>query len=331
MRAVAYRKSLPIDNADSLVDVEIPVPEAGPHDLLVRVHAVSVNPVDVKVRAGSDPGGEPKILGYDAAGVVEAVGRDVTRFAPGDTVYYAGSIGRSGTNAELHVVDERLVGRLPATLDFAQAAALPLTAITAWETLFERFALDSGSDGTLLVLGAAGGVGSILVQLARTLTGVDVIGTASRPDSQRWVSELGAHHVVDHHGDLVANVRAVAPDGVDYIFTPYSSGNTEAFAELLRPGGRVTAIDDPPGLDVLPFKAKSLSWHWEFMFTRPLFAPDDATHNELLNELADLVDKGAIRTTMTTLLQPLDAATLREAHRLVESGATIGKIVVAAG
>jgi len=328
MHAVAYRSSLPIDKPDSLIDVELPVPEPAPHDLLVRVSAVSVNPVDVKVRAGNDPAGATKVLGYDAAGVVEAVGADVTLFIPGDAVYYAGSIDRPGTNADFHLVDERLVGHLPKTLDFAHAAALPLTAITAWETLFDRFALGRQATGTLLILGAAGGVGSILVQLARTLTNLTVIGTASRPDSQAWVSGLGAHHVVDHHGDLTANVRVAAPEGVDYVFTPHSRGNVDAFAALLRPGGHVTAIDEPDALDLLPLKAKSLSWHWEFMFTRPLFAPADPAHHVLLGDVARLVDKGTIRSTLTTELQPMNADTLREAHRLVETGQTIGKIVV---
>jgi zinc-binding alcohol dehydrogenase family protein len=328
MHAVAYRASLPVDSPDSLIDVELPVPEPGPHDLLVRVNAVSVNPVDVKVRARNDPAGATKVLGYDAAGVIEAVGADVTLFAPGDAVYYAGSIDRPGTNADFHLVDERLVGHLPETLDFAHAAALPLTAITAWEALFDRFALSRQATGRLLILGAAGGVGSILVQLARTLTDLTVIGTASRPDSQGWVSGLGAHHVVDHHGDLTANAHAVAPEGVDYIFTPHSRGNVDAFAALLRPGGHITAIDEPEGLDLRLLKTKSLSWHWEYMFTRPLFAPDDQAHHELLDDLARLIDKGTIRSTLTTQLQPMNAGTLREAHRLVETGRTIGKIVV---
>ena len=220
MRAVGYRASLPISEPDSLLDVELPIPTPGPRDLLVRVEAVSVNPVDTKVRRGVDPAGELKVLGYDAAGVVVGVGPEVTRFRVGDEVYYAGSIGRPGTNPQFHLVDERITGHKPATLDFAEAAALPLTTITAWEALFDRFRLAKDSTGTLLVMGAAGGVGSVLVQLARALTGVTVIGTASRAESQQWVTELGAHHAVDHHGDLVAAVREVAPDGVDYIFTP---------------------------------------------------------------------------------------------------------------
>lgn len=216
MPAVGYRHSLPITDPESLVDAEIPVPAPGPHDLVVRVEAVSVNPVDVKVRAGNDPRGEFKTLGFDAAGVVVAVGERVTRFVTGDEVYYAGSIGRPGSNSRFHAVDEHVVGHKPASLTFAEAAALPLTTITAWEALFDRFALTKESTGTLLVLGAAGGVGSMAVQLARELTDLTVVGTASRPESRRWVTELGAHQVVDHR-DLVDAVRAVAPAGVDYL------------------------------------------------------------------------------------------------------------------
>lgn len=331
MRAVGYRKSLPISDPDSLVDAELPVPEPGPHDLLVRVEAVSVNPADTKVRAGVDPAGELKVLGYDAAGVVVGVGSEVTRFRVGDEVYYAGSIGRPGTNSQFHLVDERITGHKPATLDFAEAAALPLTTITAWEALFDRFRLGKDSTGTLLVMGAAGGVGSVLVQLARALTGVTVIGTASRPESQAWVTELGAHHAVDHHGDLVAAVREVAPAGVDYVFTPFSAGNVDRYVELLRPGGEITAIDEPEGLDLLPLKAKSLTWHWELMFTRPLFAPEDPAQHELLEAAARLVDDGVLRTTVAHRLEPINAATLRQAHELVESGSMTGKVVVTGG
>jgi NADPH:quinone reductase len=327
MRAVAYRKSLPISDPASLEDVELPIPEPGPRDLLVRVEAVSVNPVDFKVRTGSDPGGRPKVLGYDAAGVVTATGGDVTLFAPGDEVYYAGAIDRPGTNAQFHVVDERIVGRKPQTLTFAEAAALPLTTITAWETLFDRFGLSGDSSGTLLVLGAAGGVGSMVIQLARALTKLTVIGTASRPESRQWATELGAHHVVDHH-DLVANVRSVAPDGVDYVLSPYTAGLIESFAELVTPGGAITAIDEPEGLELLPLKAKSISFHWEFMFTRPLHqTPDMIGQHDLLQRVAELVDGGSIRTTLTSELSPINAATLRRAHQTVEAGHTIGKIV----
>ncbi len=329
MRAVAYTKNLPIDDPNSMLDVELPVPTPDPHDLLVRVEAVSVNPVDVKVRAGSDPHGQPKVLGWDAAGVVVGVGRDVSLFAVGDEVYYAGSIGRPGTNSRFHVVDEHVVGRKPRTLDFAEAAALPLTTITAWETLFDRFGLTADSTGTLLVLGAAGGVGSMVVQLARARTAVTIIGTASRPESRQHVLDLGAHSVIDHHGGLADNVLAAAPDGVDYVFSPFSAGNIEAYARVLRPGGQVTAIDEPEGLDILPLKQKSISWHWELMFTRPLFAPLDPTQHQLLDTVAGLVEDGTLRTTLTSRLGPINAANLREAHRRVETSSSIGKTVVA--
>lgn len=329
MTAIGYRTSLPITDPDSLVSLELPVPAPGPHDLLVRVAAVSVNPADVKVRADSDPGGEPKVLGFDAAGVVEAVGPEVTLFGLGDEVYYAGSIGRPGTNSEYHLVDERITGHKPATLDFASAAALPLTSITAWETLFDRFKLGKDSTGTLLVMGAAGGVGSMLIQLARALTGLTVIGTASRPESAAWATGLGAHHVVDHHGDLVAQVRAVAPGGVNYIFSPFSAGNVARYAELLTVGGEVTAIDEPEGLDTLPLKSRSQSWHWELMFSRPLFAPEDTAQHELLDAVARLVDDGVLRGTATETLSPISPANLRAAHALVERGSMVGKVVLA--
>jgi NADPH:quinone reductase len=329
MRAVAYRASLPVSDPACLVDIELPVPTPGLRDLLVQVEAVSVNPVDVKQRSGSDPHGEARVLGYDAAGVVTEVGRDVTMFAVGDEVYYAGSISRPGTNAQFHLVDERIVGHKPTSLTFAEAAALPLTTITAWETLFDRFRLGAESHGTLLVLAAAGGVGSMVLQLARARTAATIIGTGSRPESQAFALELGAHHMVDHQ-TLTRDVRAVAPEGVDYIFSPHSAGNVEAFADLLVPGGAVTAIDEPEDLDLLALKAKSITWHWEFMFTRPLFETADmVAQHVLLEEVADLVDTGRIRSTMTTQLGPIDAANLRAAHAHVESGRTVGKVVVA--
>jgi zinc-binding alcohol dehydrogenase family protein len=328
MRAVGYRKPLPVSDPASLEDLEVPVPTPGPRDLLVRVEAVSVNPVDVKTRASADSGGESRILGYDAAGTVVATGSDVQLFAPGDEVYYAGTIDRPGTDAQFHVVDERLVGHKPRTLSFAEAAALPLTTITAWESLFDRFRLNPESSGVLLVLGAAGGVGSMVTQLARALTRVVIIGTASRPESQQWVRDLGAHHVIDHHG-LVDGVRGITPDGVTHVFSTHTAGTIEDFAEILRPYGAVVAIDDPQGLDIYPLKNKSISFSWEFMFTRPLYKPVDlAEQHELLDGVAGLVDEGTIRTTATQELGPINAATLREAHSLVEQGRTTGKVVV---
>lgn len=326
MRAVGYRAPLPVDDPASLLDLELPVPEPGPHDLLVRVHAVSVNPVDTKVRTGTDPGGEAKVLGWDASGVVEAVGSAVSLFAVGDEVSYAGSIDRQGTDAELHLVHEGIVGPKPTTLTHAQAAALPLTTITAWEVLLDHLRLTRESTGTLLVLGAAGGVGSMVVQLARALTDLTVVATASRPESRAWVSDLGAHHVVGRE-DLVAEVGAVV-DGVDHVVTPYSAGNVDAFAELLRPRGHVVAIDDPVGLDLLALKTKSITWHWELMFTRPLFSPEDRHQHELLARAAAMVDDGTLRTTLGRHAGPLDAEHLRAAHRDVEAGTTVGKLVL---
>ncbi|WP_329140369.1 zinc-binding alcohol dehydrogenase family protein [Streptomyces sp. NBC_01476] len=328
MRAIASYRGLPIDDRESLQDVEVPTPQVGPRDVLVRVQAVSVNPADVKSRAGLAPTTEPRILGFDAAGVVEATGPEVTTLSVGDEVWYAGDITRPGANADLHAVDERIVARKPASLSFAEAAAMPLTTITAWETLFERFALTKDSTGTLLALGAAGGVGSIMIQLVKELTGVRVLASATRPESQEWVKQLGADGIVDHH-DLVASTRAVAPDGVDYLFSPHSRGNIEAFAEIVRPFGHITAIDEPEGLDLLPLKAKSIAWHWELMFTRSIFrTPDMFEQKKLLETVAGLVDDKRIRTTLTRTIDDFSAAGLREAHRLVESGRSTGKVVV---
>ncbi len=328
--AVAFTRSLPATDPEALVDVVLDAPSPGPHDLVVDVRAVSVNPVDVKVRLGGDPDGE-RVLGFDASGIVRDVGRAVTLFQPGDEVWYAGDISRPGSNAALHLVDERIVGPKPATLSFTEAAALPLTAITAWESLFDKLRLTPDSSGTLLVVGATGGVGSIMLQIVEhLLPQVAVIATASRPEGEAWVRSLGADHVVNHRDDLAAGVGSIAPDGVDWIFTAHSEGMVETFADLLRPFGAVVAIDDPSSLDVRAFKSKSLSWHWELMFTRPLQGgADQVRQHEILTEVARLVDAGTFRSTITTTLTPIDAAQLREAHRLVEDGHVIGKVVVA--
>ena len=330
MKAVGYQKSLPIEDKDALIDFETAKPEPKGRDIRVAVKAVSVNPVDTKVRKRAHPqGGEPaKILGYDASGVVIAVGERVTLFSPGDEVYYAGSIARPGTNAQFHVVDERIAGHKPRTLTFAAAAALPLTTITAWETLFERFRLTPESAGTLLALAAAGGVGSMITQLARALTRVTVIGTASRPESRQWALDYGAHQVVNHH-DLVAGVRGAEPDGVHYIFSPHTGGAIGDFAEILQPFGAITAIDEPEGLDLLPLKTKSITFHWELMFTRPLFEPPDMiVQHDVLDRVAGLVDEGTIRTTLSRELSPFNAETMRQAHAMVEEGRMTGKVVV---
>ncbi|MGY1843777.1 zinc-binding alcohol dehydrogenase family protein [Modestobacter sp. SYSU DS0875] len=325
-RAVVATASGPVD---VLTDVQLDVPTPGPRDLVVDVRAVSVNPVDVKLRGGALPGdGGPQVLGYDAAGVVLAVGEEVSAFTVGDEVYYAGSIARPGSNQQVQLVDERVAGHKPASLDFAEAAALPLTTITAWETLFERWKLAADSTGTLLVMGAAGGVGSILVQLARQLTGLTVIAAVGRRESREWVSGLGAHHVVDRN-DLLAEVAGIAPRGVDFVLSPFSAGMVDTYTQVMAVGGSVVAIDEPEGVDTLPLKWKSQGWHWEFMFSRVLHDPASTAHRELLDEVARLVDAGTLRTTLTTRLSPIDAATLQEAHRLLESSATIGKVVLA--
>lgn len=328
MSAVASFAGLPIDDPDSLQDVRTPVPELRPRDVLVRVVAVSVNPVDVKVRAGLARSDTPTILGFDAAGIIEAVGPQVDSLSVGDEVWYAGDISRAGSNAELQAVDERIVARKPTSLSFSEAAALPLTTITAWETLFDRFELTEKSSGSLLVIGAAGGVGSVLIQLAKALSAVRVIGTASREDSASWARAMGADDVINHH-HLRQEAPGVAPDGIDYVFSPHSAGNIDNYAAIMRPFGHITAIDEPPHLDLLPLKAKSIAWHWEFMFTRPLLeTPDMVEQKHLLTRAAELVDRGLLRTTVTTTIDDFSAAGLRQAHREVESGKMIGKVVV---
>ena len=324
---VTTSRSADLDDPSAFVDLEQEVADPTGHDVLVEVRAVSVNPVDTKVRRGLGSDDDPVVLGFDAAGVVVAVGDGAGDFAVGDEVYYAGSIARPGSNAGLQLVDERVVGHKPATLDFAEAAALPLTAITAWEVLFERLRLDAASTGTLVVMGAAGGVGSMLVQLARACTATTVVAACGRPESAAWARELGAHHVVDRR-DLVAEVARVAPDGARAVFSPYSEGMVETFAELLAVRGEVVAIDEPEGLDTLALKARSQTWHWELMFTVPLSLPESREHQVLLDRVAALVDDGTLRTTVQRRLSPRGAATLREAHRLLETGETIGKVVV---
>lgn len=334
MKAIAYYQCLPITDASALQDVDLPAPQPGPRDLLVEVKAISVNPVDTKVRQNAAPeNGAPKVLGWDVAGVVQAVGAQVSLFKPGDRVYYAGSIARAGGNSELHVVDERIVGRMPASLGFADAAALPLTAITAWELLFERLQVAEGraSEGqSLLIVGAAGGVGSILTQLARQLTGVTVIGTASRPDTQQWVRDLGAHHVIDHSQPLSTELKRLGLGPVTHVASlTQTDQHLAELVEALMPQGRLALIDDPKSLDVSLLKRKSLSLHWEFMYTRSLFeTPDMIEQHHLLDRVADLVDAGTLRTTVGEHFGRIDAANLKRAHALLESGKARGKIVL---
>lgn len=334
MKAVAYRTPGPIDREDALQDITLETPSAAGRDLLVRVNAVSVNPVDTKLRKAKPPeGGEWRVLGFDAAGVVEAVGSEVQNFRAGDTVFYAGSIARPGTNSEYHLVDERIVGRKPASLTDAEAAALPLTAITAWEMLFDRLDVRrptaQGGD-VILVIGGAGGVGSITIQLLRALTGLTVIATASRPETKDWVRECGAHHVIDHRQPLAPQVKALGLGAPGFVFSITQTGQHLAdIIELIAPQGRFGLIDDPGELNAMPFKLKAVSLHWELMFTRPLFeTPDMAEQGKLLNEVAALVDAGRIRSTATEVAGRIDAATLRAVHARIESGTARGKIVL---
>lgn len=334
MRAIGYQTSLPITDPASLVDIDLPRPRPEGRDLLVAVRAVSVNPVDTKVRKRAAPeAGGWKVLGFDAAGVVEAVGPEVTLFAPGDAVFYAGAIGRQGTNAEYHLVDERIVGTRPATLDWAAAAALPLTTITAWEVLFDRLRIEDpvpGAAGAVLIIGGAGGVASMAVQLARARTGLTVIGTASRPETRDWVLDLGAHHVLDHAAPLAAQVAGLGLGAPGVVFsTTGTEAHLPGITELIAPQGRFALIDDPATLNILPFKGKSVSVHWESMFTRSTFqTPDMGAQGALLNEVARLVDQGILRSTLAENYGPITAANLRRAHALLESGVARGKIVL---
>jgi len=333
MRAVAYRQSLPITAADALVDVELERPQATGRDLLVAVKAVSVNPVDYKVRLRADPRGEAKVLGFDAAGVVVETGSDVSLFKPGDEVFYAGTIVRSGTNAEFHLVDERIVGHKPRSLSFAEAAALPLTSITAWELLFDRLGALPGAGHdtrTALIVGGAGGVGSIAIQLARRLTGLTVIATASRPETVSWCRELGAHHVIDHRQPFAPQLAAAGVPAVDLILGLTATDQHLAqIAEIIAPQGRFGLIDDPKALDITLFKRKSASVHWESMFTRSIFqTPDMIEQHNLLDDVARLVDEGVLRTTLGENLGRITAANLKRAHAMVESGRSRGKLVL---
>jgi NADPH:quinone reductase len=334
MRAVGYQKTLPIDDPDSLVDIDLPKPEPKGRDILVEIRAVSVNPVDTKVRRNIGPGEDGwKVLGWDAAGVVVAAGPDATLFRPGDAVFYAGALGRPGTNAEFHLVDERIVGRKPASLGWAEAAALPLTAITAWEALFDRLDIRKpvpGAAPAILIIGGAGGVGSIAIQLVRQLTGLTVIATASRPETRDWVRELGAHHVVDHTRPLAAEVAALGLGTPGFVFsTTNTDRHLAGIVELVAPQGRFAVIDDPTAFDANPFKRKSVSVHWEFMFTRSMFETADvAEQGALLNEVARLVDAGTLRTTLAGSFGPVNATNLKRAHALIESGKARGKIVL---
>lgn len=335
MRAVAFNKPQPIDADTALIDIELPMPQATGHDLLVEIRAVSVNPVDTKVRASAAvEDGQYRVLGYDAAGVVKAVGSEVTLFKPDDEVFYAGAVNRQGTNAEYHLVDERIVGRKPASLSFEEAAALPLTAITAYEAMFHRMKVQDpvpGAANAVLIIGGAGGVGSVAIQLARRLTDLTIIATGSRPETKAWISELGAHHVIDHSQPLAPQMEAL---GIGFPAFVFSTTQTEKHMadvlELIAPQGRFSLIDDPKEpMDLRPFKRKSLSIHWEMMFARPVWQTADMIEqHKLLNHVADMVDAGDIRTTLNETYGAINAANLKRAHSMIESGRTKGKIVL---
>ena len=331
MKAIGHRRPVVLDAADALESFEIERPTPGPRDLLVAVHGVSMNPVDVKVRAAMAPEGDQRVLGYDASGVVVAVGEAVSDFQPGDAVWYAGDITRPGSNAELQLVDERIVGRKPRSLDHAEAAALPLTAITAWEILFDCFRLAEG-DGegeTLLVIGGAGGVGSILTQLARRLTKLTVVATASRTDTRDWVARMGAHHVIDHREPLDASLAELelAPRYVAAL--THTDRHFDAIVEAIAPRGHIAMIDDPEALELARIKPKALTLSWEFMFARSMFqAADMDAQQRLLNRVSALVDAGEIVTTANRHLGAMSVETLLQAHGIQESGRAIGKTVL---
>lgn len=337
MKAIGYKESLPITNADSLQDIELAKPTATGNDLLIKVKAIAVNPVDYKIRQNAAPTDDNyKVIGWDAVGEVVETGNDVTRFNVGDTVFYAGDLLRQGSNAEFQLVDEKLVGLKPKNISDAEAAALPLTSITAWEMLFEHLAIKQQAsnpaqkDEVILVVGAAGGVGSILIQLAKKLTNATIIATASRESSKQWVTDLGADYVVDHSKPLSPQIEALNIGPLTHVA---SLNNTDAYidtyVEQLIPFGRIALIDDPEAIDIKKLKMKSLSLHWTFMYTRSMFQTDDMVEQgKLLNRVSELIDQGKIKTTIGKNLGKINAENLRAAHQELESGSSIGKIVL---
>lgn len=332
MKAVAYQKAGPITSPEALVDIELDTPVAEGHDLLVRVQAISVNPVDTKIRKNVSAESGWKVLGWDAVGVVESIGDKVTQFKVGDVVWYAGALNRQGSNSELQLVDERIVGHKPKTLEATEAAALPLTAITAWEMLFDRLQVPktAPANTTILVIGGAGGVGSITIQLLKQLTNLTIIATASRPETKEWVKQLGADYVLDHRESLAPQIKQLGLNAPSYVFsTTQTDQHLADIVELIAPQGHFGLIDDPEQLDIKPFKSKSVSVHWEFMFTRSMFQTADMQkQSELLNEVSKLVEEGKIKTTVTEVLSPINAENLKQIHQQIESGKTKGKIVL---
>lgn len=355
MKAIGFLHARPSDHPEALVDIQLPRPEPKGRDLLIKVQAVSVNPVDTKVRATATPeAGQHKVLGWDAVGEVIATGTQAKLFNVGDQVWYAGDITRSGCNAEYHLVDERIVAIKPKSLSNAQAAALPLTAITAWELLFDRLgfspklAANPGSarqrepaketslggsqpQPSILIVGAAGGVGSILVQLAATLTDATVVGTASRAASQAWVQELGAHHVIDHHRPFRPQLEALGVSNLSHVISlTHSDQHFDQLVDALAPQGKLALIDDPAqAMDIKKLKLKSLSLHWELMFTRAMFGTwDMIKQHELLTQVSRLIDNNTLRTTLGKHFGTINAANLRKAHGFIESQKSVGKVVL---
>lgn len=334
MRAIGYKVAGKIGHVDSLEDISLPDPQPGPRDLRVRVKAISINPADVETRAAEDAkGDEWKVLGWDVAGTVDAVGEKVERFRPGDEVFYAGAVDRQGGNMELHLVDERIVGHKPSTLGWPEAAALPLTSLVSWEALFERLEVTRavpGAANAVLVIGGSGGVGSIALQLLRARTDLIVIATASDDKTSAWAKKMGAHHVINHLQPLVPQVEALGLEKPGFVFsTTHTDQHLSEIAELIAPQGRFGLIDDFKHFDLNPFKYKSVSVHFTLMYTRSLYqTPDMGEQGRILDEVAGLADAGTIATTMTELLSPIDAATLKRAHAMVERGIPCGKLVV---
>ncbi|SHO53411.1 zinc-binding alcohol dehydrogenase family protein [Desulfopila aestuarii] len=334
MKAIGYTQAGPITAQNALVEFDAETPQIGPRDLLVEIRGISLNPVDVKVRAMPALGpekGQTKVIGYDAAGVVREVGSKVSRFNVGDEVFYSGDLTRPGTNAEFHAVDERIVGKKPKTLGFAEAAGFPLTSITAWEILFDSFGLKEGEGQgeSLLVIGAAGGVGSILIQLAKKLTGLTVIATASRQDTVDWIRKMGADMVINHRESLSEQISELGLTPRYVASLNGTESHFPAIVELIKPRGHIALIDDPQSLDINTIKLKALSFSWEFMFTRSMFQTEDIEkQHELLNRVSELIDNGTLISTVTGNLGKLSVETLKKAHIEQESGRVIGKNVL---
>ncbi len=354
MKAIGYQQNLPITDVNALQDIELPTPVVSGRDILVEVKAVSVNPADYKIRQDMPAEKDQwKVLGWDAAGIVKAVGDEVSLFNVGDKVWYAGDITRTGSNAQFQLVDERIVGKMPNSLSYAEAAALPLTTITAWELLFDRLDVDrldverlqgqrqqeNSSDSSaqeqpakkrILVIGAAGGVGSVMVQLIKQLTNLELIATASRPETVSWLEDLGADHIINHRNPLSEEFAVQSLAEVDYVV---SLNNTEQhlveIEKVIKPQGKFALIDDPDTLNIMPFKMKSVSVHWEMMFTRSLFKTEDMqAQHELLNAVSTLIDDSVIKTTVGNHFGTINATNLRQAHQLLESQKAKGKIVL---